>query len=811
MYSLGRDLRYGARLLWKSPAFSVMSLLTLGLGMGASTAIFSVVDAVLLRPLPFRQPDRLLVIWEKNPAQHKYKLFVAPANFERWQKENHCLEGMGAFADSFLNLTGGPNGHIEPEEVRVERVTASLFPLLGVQAALGRTFLPEEDQPGRAEYALLSRALWERRFGADPAIIGKAIQVSGRTLTVVGVLAPGIFGMDPSAAHPSVDVWIPLGLDPNALSAQARVLAGVIARLRNGVSIEQARAEMEAIGNDLERSYPALDTGWRPSIFAYREELLGSVRPALLVLLAAVGFLLLMGCANVANLLLTRGAIRGKEMAICTALGATRARIVSQLLAESVTLALAGGLVGLLLARGAIELVKRLGPESIPRLAEARLDLRLFVFAFAVSVATGLLFGMAPASQLSSRHLTAALAEGGRGGNVGRRGVTIRNALVVSEVALAVVVLIGAGLLIRSFIRLRTADTGFQPSGVLTFRLSLAGTRNAAIPRRVAFLQQVVDRIAVLPGVRSVGAVSSLPLSGLWDGQSFAPEGWPVPPADKRPIALTRAATPSYFSTMGIPLISGRTFTAGDTSAAPLAIVVNQPLVRLFWPRENPVGRRLIMATGRPAEIVGVVADVKQDRIEGEERPTVYAPYAQAPYFTVSMVIKVAGQPLSLASAVARAIHQLDPDQPVTDVRPMESLVDRALAGARFNVVLLGSFAVIAFVLASVGIYGVIACVVSERIHEIGIRVALGAQPGDVLKLVVGHGARLAAGGIALGLAGAFALTRLMTSMLYGVKASDALTFAAISLLLGGVALAASYLPSRRAMALDPVVALRHE
>jgi putative ABC transport system permease protein len=469
------------------------------------------------------------------------------------------------------------------------------------------------------------------------------------------------------------------------------------------------------------------------------------------------------------------------------------------------------------LARGMVVLVARLGPASIPRLAEARIDARLFLFALAVSLATGILFGIAPAIQLSGANLNAALMEVGRGGTTGRSGRMVRHALVVAEVALAVVVLIGAGLLMRSFARLRSADPGFQPSGLLTLRVPLAGGRNAAPDRRIAFFQQVADRVATLPGVRAVGAVNGLPLTGLGGGSTFAVDGRPAPPPEQRPVALLRSATSAYFRTMGIPLLAGRGLADSDTSQAPPVIVVNQTLARRFWPAGNPIGGRLVVdaLNGRVAEIVGVVADVKPERIEGQDWPTIYSPYAQAPVAAMTMVVRTAGPkgapPLSLASAVEREVHQLDPNQPVAEMRSMEDVVDRAIAGARFNTALLAVFAEIAFLLAAVGIYGVISCDVSERTHEIGIRVALGAQPGDVLKLVVGHGARLAAYGIAIGLAAAFALTRLMASMLYGVNPADAYTFAAIPVLLGVVALAASYLPSRRALALDPVTALRHE
>jgi len=521
----------------------------------------------------------------------------------------------------------------------------------------------------------------------------------------------------------------------------------------------------------------------------------------------------LMACVNVANLLLARGAARRKEIAIRTALGAGRGRIVAQLLSESLLLALAGGALGVALARGVVALVARLGPVSIPRLGEASIDARLFLFTLGISVATGILFGIAPAIECTGGNLNAALTEVGRGGTAGRSGRRVRSVLVVAEVALAVLVLIGAGLLMRSFVGLRSADPGFRPAGLLTLRVPLAGGRNAAPDRRIAFFRQVADRVATLPGVRAVGAVSGLPLTGLGEGSAFAVDGRPAPAPEQRPIALLRSVNPTYFRTMGIPLVAGRGFADRDTSQAPPVIVVNQTLARRFWPQGNPVGGRLVVDAnhGRAAEIVGVVADVKQERIESQDWPTIYCPYPQAPATTMSMVVRTARPPLSLAPAVEREVHQLDPDQPVADARSMEDVVDQAIAGARFNTALLGVFALIGFLLAAVGIYGVISCDVSERTHEIGIRVALGAQPGDVLKLVLGQGARLAGYGIAAGMVAAFALTRLMAAMLYGVKATDAYTFAAIPVVLGAVALAASYLPSRRALRLDPVTALRHE
>ncbi len=803
------DLRYGMRLLRKAPGFTAVSLIALALGIGATTAIFSAVDAVLLKPLPFRDSDRLLAVWEKNPAQQKYRLFVAGANFMEWQRQSRIFEDMAALQDVRINLTGGPNGRIDPEELRAERVTANLFPLLGVAAALGRTFREDEDRPGRTDSVLLSHNLWTSRFGADAAIVGKPIRLQDRSYNVVGVLPAGFAVLDRN-----VDVWLPLGLNASdSREAAARTLT-VIAHLKPGVSLEQARTEMEAIGERLANANPALDAGWAPSLVPLQEELVGPVRQPLLVLLGAVGFLLLMACVNVASLLLARGAGRRREIAVRIALGASRGRIVAQLVSESLLLSLAGGVLGIGLARVAMLLLTHFGPASIPRLTEVRLDLRLLLFTFGISIATGVLFGTVPALQISRANLQQALTGGGRGGTLGRPVRLARNGLMVFEIGLAVLVLIGAGLLIRSFVRLHAADPGFQAAGVLTARVPLAGGRNSALERRLAFFQQLSDRLAALPGVQAVGAVSQLPLTGFGMGAAFAVEGRPVAEA-QRPIALVRAVSPSYFHTMGIRLEAGRQFTAADTAQSPMVVIVNRTLARRFWPGtaagNQALGSRLLLANGRVGEIVGVVADVKQDRIEGEDWPVIYSPYAQLPHGTMSMVVRTAVPPLSMAAAIERAVHQLDPEQPVSDIRPLEAIVDQAVSGARFNAVVLGTFAIIAFVLAAVGIYGVTAYNVSERTQEIGLRMALGAQPDDVLKLVLGQGARLAVLGIAAGLAAAFGLTRLMAGMLYGVKTTDAYTFAFISLLLGAVAVFASYLPSRRAMSLDPVTALRHE
>jgi putative ABC transport system permease protein len=804
MLSVGRDVRYGVRLLLGSPGFTVVALAALGLGMGAATAIFSVVDAVLLKPLPFPHAERLVVIWEKNPAQNKFKLQVGVSNFLEWREQTRTLEGLGAFEDVRVNLTEGPNGHVDPEELSAERISAELLPLLGVQPVVGRLFRPDEDRPGSTAEALLGYNLW-RRLGADRSVAGKSVRLSDISYTIVGVLPPGFRVLDTAA-----DVWMPLGPDPSDARAMHTRSLNVLARLRPSATIGQARAEFETIGDRLERADPAFNRGWRPSLFPLREEVVGGVQQPLAVLLGAVGLLLLIACVNVANLLLARGSTRRREIAIRLAMGATRGRIAMQLLSESLLLALAGGVLGLVVAWGGVTLVARLGPSSIPRLAEARVDGRLFLFALCISVATGVLFGLAPAVQYSGTKLNTTLIEGGRGRTTARSGRLLRNSLVVAEVALAVLVLIGAMLLIRSFAELRAVDLGFRPSGLLTLRLPLAGVRNNSAERRIAFLDQVEQRVAAQPGVRAVAAVDTLPLAGFGFGATFVVEGRPVP--DEHPLALVRAVTPGYFRTMGLPLREGRDFTAADRAETGRTLVVSQTLARRFWPQGGAVGSKLAFDPGgHLAEIVGVVGNVKQERIEGDDWLTIYCPYAQNAFHSMSLVVRTALPPRAVVNAATRAIHQLDPDQPVVDGEAMDSVVDQAVSAARFNTVMLSVFALVAFVLASVGIYGVVSYDVNQRTNELGIRLALGALPARVVWLVAGQAVFLAGLGIAAGLAAAWALTRFMAAMLYGVEPTDAFTFAMVPLLLGAVALMAGYLPSRRVLALDPATALRHE
>jgi len=803
MHSVRRDLRFGVRLLRSAPGFTLLALAALALGLGATTAIFSVVDAVLLQP-PYPHASRLLVVWEKNPSQNRFKMLAAGGNFLAWSEQSHTLQSVAGYQEVHVNLTAGPLGPCDAEELPALRVSAGLLPLLGVQPMVGRFFRPEEDRPGQPGFALVSYNFW-RRFGADRAIAGKTLRLDDKTYTIVGVMPPAFRVM----ASPA-DVWIPLGMDPaDSRATHSRFLI-VLAAMRPGVTVPQVRAELAALGDRLAAADPALNRGWAPSVFPLREELLGDVEKPLAVLMGAVGLLLLIACVNVANLLLARGSTRRREIAIRMALGANRARIAAQLLSESLLLSVAGGALGSLLAWGAVALVRHLGPAAMPRLAEAALDWRTLLFGLAASLLTGLLCGLAPIIQGSDRSLHTALVEGGRGRTAARSGRRLRSALVIVELALAVLVLIGAALLMRSFARLRGVDLGFQPAGVLTLRLPLAGERNARPEQRIAFIRQVEDSVSALPGMRAVAAVDTLPLGGFGFGAAFAVEGRQMP-ADA-PLVLVRAVTPGYFRTMGMPLVEGRDFTAADTRESPFVMVASRNLVRRFWPMGGAIGGHLLFApNNRRAEIVGVVSDVKPETVQGDEWLTVYCPYAQNAFRSMTLVLRSAIPGDAALSAAGRAIRRLDPEQPVADPQPMDKVVDRAVAGARFNTVLLAIFAQIAFVLAAVGVYGVVSYDMSRRTGEIGLRLALGARPADVLRTVLNQAAALAALGIAAGLAAAWGLTRLMATMLFGVSPTDLFTFVAIPMLLGTVVLLAGYLPARRAMALDPAVALRHE
>jgi putative ABC transport system permease protein len=806
MANFAQDLRHALRLLYRSPGFTAVAVLALALGIGAATSIFSVVDAALLRPLPFRDARRLMVLWTRNPAKTPLRMFVSPAEFLEWRAQARSFESMAAVQPARMNLSGGTNGPGEPEEIDVERVSWNFLHVLGVSTAAGRSFSAEEDRPGQSGVVILSHSLWMRRFGGGPAT-GQSVRLRDRSYVVAGVAPAGF-----SIVNPKVEAWIPLALNPGDTRGGTVRNLMVFGRLAPGVTPQQAATEMELIAARLERERPSTNAGWKPWIFDIREEISGGVRRALLVLFAAVTLLLLIACANVANLLLARSAGRQKEIALRTALGGSRLRIFLQLLAESVVLALAGGVAGVALSTLGIRLVTQLAPSSLPRLSAVSVDLRLLAFSLLCSLLTGIVFGLAPALQASRADLNEVLKEGGRGGTGGVRRRFLRDALVVAEIAIAVVVLIGAGLLTRSFQRLRSADPGFPGSRMLTMRIPLAGGRNAAEPRRIAFFGEVLQRLPAVGGVRGAAAVSALPLTGLGIGSTFTVEGRPVPPLEDRPLCLIRSVTPGYFGALGIPLLAGRDFNAFDTSDAARVALVNTTMARRFFPDRSAIGAHLSLDS--PAvklEIVGIAGDVKQDKLDRPDWPTVYFPYPQAPAATMVLMVRTEGDPLASAPAVVREIRAIDPDQPVADIRSIEQVLSDSVATPRFNAVLLAVFAGVAFVLAAVGIYGVTAYGGAERTREFGIRLALGAAPADIFGMVLLNGASLAGIGIAIGLAASFALTRTMASMLYPIAPADLTTFASVTLLLGAVALSACYLPSRHATAVEPVQALRHE
>ena len=805
-----RDFCYGLRSLARTPAFTAAAVLALALGIGATTAIFSVVDAVLLRPLPYADPSRLVVVLHDrtNP--------VAPANYLDWKRQSTSFASMGAADYWTPNLTGID----PPESVQALRVTSDVLPLLGVAPSLGRLFVPEEERSGHDHSVILSDSLWRNRFGADRGILGRSVLLNGESYLVVGVMPRG-FEFPPFWAR-GVSLWAPLALGERASSRDGQSLR-IFARLKAGVPLGSARGEIAAITARLEKEFPGSNRG--VEVNTLEEIVVGNIRPALLVLLGAVAFVLLIACANVAHMVLARSTTRRKEVAVRTALGAGRARLVRQFLAESLALALTGGAGGLLLASSGIRLLRAFGPAGIPRLETVALDVRVLAFAAGVTILTGLLFGLAPAVQSSRRDPAEALREGERGstGDAGRG--RLRSLLVASECALALVLLVGAGLMIRSFAALRRIDPGFDPRNVLTMTVSVAGSGQAAPGRRAAFYEQAVERVRALPDIESASAVNHLPLGGdIW-GWSFTIEGRLVPAPGENPEATYRVVMPGYFRTMGIPLLRGRDISAEDRLGAPGAVVVNEWLARRYFPSEDPVGKRITFDGSRKADanwltIVGVAKDAVRGDWAEESRAETYLAYAQtrtylerpsSVYTYLTLVARARSDAAGQAPAVRRAIRSLDANVTIADVQTMQQVVASATAGPRFYLFLLVAFASSALALAAVGIFGVMSYAVSRRTHEIGIRMALGAGRRDVLRLVVGQGMAVALSGGAAGLLGAFLLTRLMKSLLYGVGATDPTTFLLAAPLLTLVAFGASYLPARRATRIDPITALRND
>jgi putative ABC transport system permease protein len=798
---LWQDVRYSVRMLMKNPGFTAVAMLTLALGIGANTAIFSVVNSVLLRPLPFREPGRLVMVWHNNTKEGKLDDPVAHPTFLDLRAQSKRLEDAAGLTPLWRFAVPTPEG---PEQVDGHWVSASYFQLLGVQPLKGRAFTADEDRPGGAPAVMVSYRLWQGHFGGDPNILSRTVPLNDSAAPIVGVLPPGFRFLD------DVDLWAPLGQNPFLPRGRIVRLVRVVGRLAPGVSLQQAQAEMESIARRLEREYPDTNTGLGARVVALDEQIVGDIRPALLVLLAGVGFVLLIACVNVAGLLVARAAAREKEIAVRLSLGASRARLVRQFLTESVLLALLGGAGGLLCALWALRLLRRLSPADLPRIEEISMDGTVLVFTLLVSVLTGLVFGLLPAWWLSRSNLQESLKEGGRTTATGGTS-RVRNVLAVAEVALALVLLAGAGLMVRSFAQLMQVNPGFRPDHVLTMQLGLPPSYSSQPAQRVAFYREMFARLEALPGVRAAGGVTRLPL-GPGVTAKLEIEGRPVSAGEQPEIEFRRAST-HYFQAMGIPLRAGRLFTERDTADALPVVVITEGAARRFWPGVDPIGKRVRFLGPQAAwfTIVGVIADVKHFGLDADARPELYTHFDQNPPVGPVLAIRTSGDPTSLAAAARRELRRLEKELLISNVKPMTDVVSESVAERRFHTLLLGGFAAVALALAAIGIYGVLSYAVAQRTHEIGIRMALGAQRGDVFRLVVGQGMLLAVLGVGIGVVGALGVTRFLKSLLFGVTPMDPLTFAGAAVFLAGVALAACYVPARRAMRIDPMVALRYE
>ena len=818
---LWQDLRYGARMLLKSRGFTVIAALTLALGIGANTAIFSVINAVLLNPLPFAASDRLMALGQNFPGDRAALSNFSFLNFADLRDHSEAFERLAAYYNSNFTLTGQGEAVL----LRGTVVTAELFPLLGTSPALGRAFLSEEDKAGggsQGRPAILSWECWQQKFGGDPTVVGRTIRLNNTTFTVVGVM-PADF-VFPIQARPT-EVWVSTALDYERAMGPGTIMAArgyrgwrVIGRLNPGARPEQAQAEADMIAANLADQFPSDNEDIRIVVKPLLESMVGDLRPTLLLLFGAVGFVLLIACVNVANLLLERAISRQREINVRLALGAGRWRITRQLLTESVMLAGLGSAVGVALAVWGTDLIVAFSPEGLTRLAETRLDARVLAFTGLVSLSTGIAFGLAPAMIISKTNLAESLKEGGRGSTGGLRTNRTRNLLVVAEIALALVLLVGAGLLIRSLVRLQQVEPGFDPRNVLTFNVAMSVDGTTGPPQIAEFYRQLTERLKGLPGVVNTSVVFQPPLGGSAGSTSLHIEGQKEDPGD-RSLAVIHSAGPDYFRTMGIPLIKGREFTDRDDLNAAPVLIINEALARKHFPNEDPIGKRVrpgfstvpVTEETGMREVIGVVGDIKHRNLQDPPQPEFYFAQAQMPMPTMTVVARTAGEPLALVNAARGVVQSLDKNAPIYGIRTAEELLGRSVATTRFNTLLLGLFAGVALILTGVGLYGVISCSVSQSTHEIGIRMALGARPSDVLKLIVGQGMLLALLGTVIGLAAAYGLTRLMSSLLFGVGATDLWTFAGGVGLLAGIALLACYVPARRATKIDPMIALKYE
>ena len=794
-----QDLRYGLRMLLKYRGFAAIAVLTLGLGIGANTAIFSVVNAVVLRPLPFEEPERVVRIWGKfSQGDHAS---TSPPDFLDYRARNSTFEEFAAMIPASYNLSDEAG----PERVSAAVATTNFFRALGIKPVQGRDFLPEEEQQGLTQVAIISEGLWRRRFGGTLPILGKTLTLDGKNYTVVGVAPNALNVLD------ETELWTPLSFDSSEMKVRRFHFLRAFGRLKPGVTLQQAQADVDAIAIGLEKEYPNSNATWRLRMLLLREELLGDIRTPLYVLLGAVAFVLLIACANVANLLLARAASRQKEMAIRSAMGARSRRLVRQLLTESIALSTVGGAVGLLLALWGTELLVKMMPPTIARSPEIPVDNRVLGFTLLLSLLCGVTFGLVPALQTSKPDLNESLKEGGKGAGTGMHNNRTHSLLVVTEIALALVLLVGAGLLVQSFRQLQEVDPGFDPRNTLTMRLFLPESKYGQPGQATAFLEQVLERIAALPGVKAVGTTTHLPMRGGGGDTYFKIEGRPFSDPNQQVTAINPGISHDYLNAMGIPLVKGRQFTDQETKGPQKTVIINEAFERTYFAGEDPLGKRLIIDMGQSAtcEIIGVARDIKQFALEMESPPTMYLPSLSVG--RANLVVRTSGDPLAMSANVRTAVQSVDKDQPVANVSSMDQILSSSVAEPRFRTLLLGVFAALALVLAGVGIYGVMSYSVARRTHEIGIRMALGARSSDTLKLIVRQGLTLAVIGVTVGVAAALALTRLLTTLLFGISATDPRTFAVIALLLTFVALVACYIPARRATRVDPMQALRCE
>jgi predicted permease len=824
MVTLLQDLRYACRGFVRAPGFTVAAILSIAIGVGANTAIFSVVSALLLRPLPYQDSDRLAILWNRSPGLGITEDWFSTAQYFDIRSGHTGFDGVAIAIGGNYNLTGDG----EPERIGTIRVSSNLLPMLGVRPLLGRLFEPEDDRPGRGGTALLGYGTWMRRYGGDPSVVGRSLTLNGQPHQVVGVLPPG-FDL-PREVMPTLggaehaELMVPLPLPADAARIRNREDYNVLAKLKPGVTVAAAQREMDAITERLRREHPDFyppNGGLTFSIVPLQAYVVGAVRPTLLVLAGAVGFVLLIACANVANLLLSRALGRQREMAVRAAIGASAGRIVRQLLTESVLLAVCGGAAGLLMAYWTLDGIRALGSRSVPRLDEITMNVEVLMFTLGLSLLSGVLFGLAPALRLSRVDVHDHLKDSGRGASAsdalwGRRH-NVRRLLVVGELALSVMLLIGAGLLIRSFARLQQVPPGFNPSSVLTLELTMTGRKYNEAAAVLGTYRQLWERLGQLPGVVAAGGVSALPLSGMMAWGPITIEGR-VPAAGEKFINVDiRIVGGAYFRAMEIPLRQGRLFNEHDTRETRRAVLVDEHMAAQLWPGDDPVGKRIrtggfdATASTPWMTVVGVVGRIKQDSLDSDSRMAVYLAHTQVPTRAMNVAVRSDADPAALTAAIAQQIRALDPGLPLYNVRTMEHRVDESLARRRFSMLMLTLFACLALGLAAIGIYGVIAFLVSQSTREVGIRMALGATPREILMLIVRQGLLVAALGVGIGLCGAFILTRFMTTLLYGVRATDPLTFGAIGLMLGGIALLASYVPARRAARIDPMISLRSE